>query len=89
LPAPTPRQTLSANDHVHVVDQQYDALDGADALAVVTDWNQFPNPDFGRIKKMLRAPIIFDGRNLYSSSLVASQGFAYFSIGRPQIRNDR
>jgi len=83
------RQTLSENDLVHVVDQQYDALDGADALAVVTDWNQFRNPDFGRIKALLRAPIIFDGRNLYSFAMIASQGFAYFSIGRPQIRNDR
>jgi UDPglucose 6-dehydrogenase len=86
---PNARQTLSENDLVHVVDQQYDALDGADALAVVTDWNQFRNPDFGRIKALLRAPIIFDGRNLYSFAIIASQGFAYFSIGRPQIRNDR
>jgi len=83
---PNASQALSANGHVRVMDQQYDALEGADALAVVTDWNQFRNPDFGRIKKLLKAPIIFDGRNLYSSSLVASQGFAYFSIGRPQIR---
>jgi len=85
---PNANQALSTNDHVRVVDQQYDALEGADALAVVTDWNQFRNPDFGRIKQTLKAPIIFDGRNLYSSSLVASQGFAYFSIGRPQIRKD-
>jgi UDPglucose 6-dehydrogenase len=86
---PNARQTLAENDLVHVVDQQYDALDGADALAVVTDWNQFRNPDFGRIKTLLKAPIIFDGRNLYSFAIIASQGFAYFSIGRPQIRNDR
>lgn len=86
---PNARQTLSPNDHIQIVDQQYDALEGADALAVVTDWNQFRNPDFGRIKKLLRAPIIFDGRNLYSSTLVASQGFAYFSIGRPQIQKNR
>jgi len=86
---PNGHQTLSKNDLVHVVDQQYDALDGADALAVVTDWNQFRNPDFGRIKERLKAPIIFDGRNLYSFAIIASQGFAYFSIGRPQIRNDR
>ena len=86
---PNARQALSENDLVHVVDQQYDALGGADALAVVTDWNQFRNPDFGRIKALLRAPIIFDGRNLYSFAVIASQGFAYFSIGRPQIHNDR
>jgi UDPglucose 6-dehydrogenase len=86
---PNAHQTLSENDLVHVVDQQYDALDGADALAVVTDWNQFRNPDFGRIKERLTAPIIFDGRNLYSFAMIASQGFAYFSIGRPQILKDR
>ena len=78
-------RALSDNGHVRVVSQQYDALEGADALAVVTDWNQFRNPDFGRIKKLLKAPIIFDGRNLFSASLVASQGFAYFGIGRPSI----
>jgi UDPglucose 6-dehydrogenase len=80
------RQALHGNERVQVMDAQYDALADADALAVVTDWNQFRNPDFARIKKLLRAPIIFDGRNLYSSSLIASQGFAYFAIGRPEIR---
>jgi UDPglucose 6-dehydrogenase len=78
-------QALSGNDRVRIVEQQYDALEGADALAVVTDWNQFRNPDFTRIKKTLRAPLVFDGRNLFSASLVASHGFAYFGIGRPQI----
>jgi UDPglucose 6-dehydrogenase len=80
------RQALHGNERVQVMDAQYDALADADALAVVTDWNQFRNPDFARIKKLLRAPIIFDGRNLYSSRLIASQGFAYFAIGRPEIR---
>ena len=80
------RQALRGNERVQVMDAQYDALADAEALAVVTDWNQFRNPDFARIKKLLRAPIIFDGRNLYSSSLIASQGFAYFAIGRPEIR---
>lgn len=78
------RQALSGNAHVQIADHQYEALEGADALAVVTDWNQFRNPDFSRIKGILKAPIIFDGRNLYSSGLVASQGFAYFCIGRPK-----
>ena len=80
------RQALQGNERVQVMDTQYDALAGADALAVVTDWNQFRNPDFARIKQQLRAPIIFDGRNLYASSLIASQGFAYFAIGRPEIK---
>ena len=80
------RSVLSGNSLAEVLDDQYQALDQADALAVVTDWNQFRNPDFKRIKKMLNAPIIFDGRNLYSSSLLAAQGFAYFGIGRPSVR---
>ena len=79
------RQLLTGNNRVRVMDEQYETLTGADALAVVTDWNQFRNPDFTRIKKQLKAPIIFDGRNLYSSGLIASQGFAYFAIGRPEV----
>ena len=86
---PNARQALATNGKVRIVDRQYEALEEADALAVVTDWNQFRNPDFGRMKSILKAPIIFDGRNLYSSSLVASQGFAYFCIGRPHIRKHR
>lgn len=80
------REYVSGNGQVIVVEEQYEALNGADALAVVTDWNQFRNPDFGRIRQRLSAPIIFDGRNLYSATLLASQGFAYFAIGRPEIR---
>jgi UDPglucose 6-dehydrogenase len=79
------RSALSGNTLASILDNQYQVLDDADALAVVTDWNQFRNPDFKRIKKMLTAPIIFDGRNLYSSSLLAAQGFAYFGIGRPSV----
>jgi UDPglucose 6-dehydrogenase len=85
---PKARQALSDNERVQIGDHQYEALEGADALAVVTDWNQFRNPDFARIKKNLTAPIIFDGRNLYSPSLVASQGLAYFCIGRPPTGQD-
>lgn len=80
------RRALAENARVEVVEEQYETLAGADALAVVTDWNQFRNPDFVRIKELLSAPIIFDGRNLYASSLIASQGFAYFAIGRPVVR---
>ena len=61
-------------------------LEGADALAIVTDWNQFRNPDFGRVRRLLSAPIIFDGRNLYDPDAVAGMGFAYFSIGRAPAR---
>jgi UDPglucose 6-dehydrogenase len=76
------RELLAGNGAVRILDEQYAVLKGADALAVVTDWNQFRNPDFTRIKKELTAPLIFDGRNLYGPEILASQGFAYFSIGR-------
>jgi UDPglucose 6-dehydrogenase len=81
------KKALEDNPLAKVLDNQYEAIEGADALAVVTDWNQFRNPDFKRIKKALTAPVIFDGRNLYSPSFVADQGFAYFSIGRPPVNN--
>jgi len=61
---------------------QYDIVNDADALVVVTDWNQFKNPDFTVIKEKLKSAVIFDGRNLYSPSFMKSQGFKYFSIGR-------
>ena len=77
------REELAGNDLVEIVDEQYGVLDGAQALAVVTEWNQFRNPDFSRIRKELTAPVVFDGRNLYSPQMLAAQGFAYFCIGRP------
>ncbi|MBI2963055.1 MAG: UDP-glucose/GDP-mannose dehydrogenase family protein [Deltaproteobacteria bacterium] len=60
----------------------YDALDGADALLILTEWNEFRRPDFARMKRLLRQPVIFDGRNLYKPAEMASLGFAYHSIGR-------
>jgi UDPglucose 6-dehydrogenase len=71
---------------LEIVDSQYEMLQGADALAVVTDWNQFRNPDFERIKKLLAAPIVFDGRNLYLPERMGREGFAYFSIGRRPVK---
>ena len=61
----------------------YAALAGADALAVVTDWNEYRHPDFARIKSMLRSPVVVDGRNLYSLERMSALGFSYSSIGRP------
>ena len=60
----------------------YDALDGADALVVVTDWNEYRFPDFARIKAALSKPIVIDGRNLYDPAKMAQLGFTYRSIGR-------
>jgi len=59
-----------------------DALDGADALAICTEWQEFRSPDFGRIRSSLKQPVIFDGRNLYDPGFLAGQGIRYFAIGR-------
>jgi UDPglucose 6-dehydrogenase len=69
-------------DAIRFAPSSYDALDGADALAVVTDWNEYRHPDFVRIRETLRRPIVIDGRNLYSPEKMASLGFKYHSIGR-------
>lgn len=60
----------------------YDALDGADALVVVTDWNEYRHPTFERIRALLKAPVIVDGRNLYDPARLRQLGFRYFAIGR-------
>jgi len=65
-----------------LADRSYDALKGADALAIVTEWNEFREPDFAKMRKLLKSPVIFDGRNLYSPALMKEQGFTYYSIGR-------
>ena len=77
------RRIFKGNELVEILDDQYALCRGAQALLVVTEWNQFRNPDFARIKTLLTAPLLFDGRNLYSSSAMAERGFAYFCIGRP------
>lgn len=73
---------LEGNQMVEMVDEQYKACEGADALLVVTEWNQFRNPDFAKLKQLLTAPLLFDGRNLYSARTVAGHGFAYFCVGK-------
>ena len=62
----------------------YEAAEGADALAIVTEWQEFRSPDFDRLKQILKAPVIFDGRNLYDPSMLARFGFTYYAIGRGQ-----
>jgi UDPglucose 6-dehydrogenase len=72
-------------ERVRFAPSSYDALTDADALAVVTDWNEYRHPDFTRIKQTLRRPIIVDGRNLYALHRMAELGFTYHSIGRQVI----
>ncbi|MDL2266717.1 UDP-glucose/GDP-mannose dehydrogenase family protein [Desulfovibrio sp. OttesenSCG-928-G15] len=76
------RKIFTNETRLSIEDDQYGVLEGADALLLATEWNQFRTPDFNRIKSLLHAPVIFDGRNLYSGKTVAGYGFAYFCIGR-------
>jgi UDPglucose 6-dehydrogenase len=69
-------------DEILYCSDQYDALKGADALAIITEWNVFRTPDFDKIKSLLNAPTIFDGRNLYDVKAMREKGFEYDSIGR-------
>ena len=68
------RVTFGANN--------YDALKGADALAIVTEWNEFRRPDFDRMRTLMRTPVVFDGRNLFTPEQMQQHGFTYYSIGR-------
>ena len=65
-----------------LAEHQYDAAAGADALVLVTEWKPFRHPDFEMLKKLMRSPVIFDGRNQYEPQQVRSLGFEYFGIGR-------
>jgi UDPglucose 6-dehydrogenase len=67
---------------VSFVRRGYEALNGADGLALVTEWNEFREPDFARMRKLMKQPVIFDGRNIYSPAQMKAHGFTYFSIGR-------
>jgi UDPglucose 6-dehydrogenase len=69
-------------DRITLCDKSYDALTGADALAVVTEWNTFREPDFDKMRERMRSPVVFDGRNIYSPEQMKTLGFSYFSIGR-------
>lgn len=62
--------------------KSYDALKGADALAIVTEWNEFRRPDFARMRKAMRTPVVFDGRNLFTPDEMKAGGFKYYSVGR-------
>ena len=70
------------NGRITVCDKSYDTLNGADALAVITEWNEFREPDFKKMRQLLKAPVVFDGRNIYAPDQMQALGFTYFSIGR-------
>ena len=69
-------------NRVTLVPKSFDALAGADALALVTEWHEFREPDFAKMRKLMRTPVVFDGRNVYNREQMRAQGFTYYSIGR-------
>lgn len=76
------KKIFADNPNVEILADQYSVCNGADALLVITEWNQFRNPDFRKIQSLLKAPILFDGRNLYSPTAMRQHGIKYFCIGR-------
>jgi UDPglucose 6-dehydrogenase len=72
---------------IKFANNQYQALHNADALVIATEWNEFRNPDFDKIKNILNENLIFDGRNLYTDTIHNFKDFTYYSIGVPSIFN--
>ena len=79
---PATRQHLGDNPAVTYAASTYEALKGADALIICTEWTKFREPDFERMKGLMKAPVIFDGRNLYNPAKLANLGFTYYHIGQ-------
>lgn len=78
------QHAMGSNSQVTYAASAMEALQGADALAIVTEWKTFRAPDFVAMKAALKSPLVFDGRNLYEPSTMADHGFRYFPIGRAQ-----
>jgi len=81
------RRIFGERDDLVFCDNAYDALEGADALVVVTEWKQFRSPDFVRLREMLSDAVVFDGRNLYDPQDIEAAGLAYYGIGRGRSLN--
>jgi UDPglucose 6-dehydrogenase len=81
-PAAGPVAKRIFGGRIALCEKSYDALVDADALAVVTEWNEFREPDFGKIRSLMKTSVIFDGRNIYSPEHMRALGFTYFSMGR-------
>jgi UDPglucose 6-dehydrogenase len=69
-------------DRIYYADRPYGALEGADGLVIVTEWQEFRNPDFELIRRLLKSQVIFDGRNIYDARVMGQYGFTYYGIGR-------
>ncbi len=69
-------------DRILLAGNGYEALKDADALAIVTEWNEFRTPDLTKMKRLMRSPVVFDGRNILNQDEVRKRGFTYYGIGR-------
>ncbi len=87
-PAAMDRARFVLGSSVTFTDSAYDAAHGADALLILTEWEEFANLDLGRIRQELKYPIVIDGRNLYDPDTMANEGFTYYSVGRPASHPD-
>jgi UDPglucose 6-dehydrogenase len=81
-PVAIPEARRRLDKRVAFAESSYEALRDADALAVITDWNEYRHPDFERMRTLMRRPLIVDGRNLYAPAKMQQLGFEYYSIGR-------
>ena len=80
---PIARETFAAYElDINIVEDMYEALPGADALIVCTEWPEFRTPDFNRIQSTLKAPLVFDGRNIWDHDTMTNNGWIYYSVGR-------
>jgi len=80
------RRIYGERDDLILCETPEAALQGADALVVITEWNQFRSPDFEQLRTQLKEPVIFDGRNLYDPDFLSKKGFTYYSIGRAPVK---
>ena len=78
-----PNARAELGERLQTFEDGYEALKGADALVIFTDWQEFRTPDFETITQAMKRPVVFDGRNLYEPAMMKKHGFEYHCIGRP------
>jgi UDPglucose 6-dehydrogenase len=87
-PVAIPEARRHFGDRIEYRERNYEALEGADALIIHTEWHPYRRPDFARMIELLEQPVIFDGRNLYPHDLIRALGFEYYSVGRRPVLPD-
>jgi UDPglucose 6-dehydrogenase len=88
-PEAMPNVQRQIGDKVVYASGQYEALEGADALIIATEWPEFRTPDFEKIRSLMKGRTIFDGRNVFDLEAVKKEGFTYYSIGRADVEQNR